>query len=293
MTGIKVKSTKAHNVYKLVAEGEETYPRNDPSKMLVHPHTKLLIDKLLLRNPAWEFRLHDYPSENQDGYVYSRFEIESDGERLGWAGSEKIWRNGSMKYEFDCDRLRLKRQTSATPHTKDLNKAAKAILANMYNKTPAERTAEAIGRVRSVVGGCSQEAQRKYATNRERLVPHMVSFVEDRWEEFAALPLDNRDDTARAELMSSKYAYLDTVTISEPLSKNEGKVLIDTGSAYIVSTGGAHGTQSTVEVKRLDELDDRTRGSLGILKLLDPKMFAAGIGMRVDPMTYYVVDTDK
>jgi hypothetical protein len=67
-------------------------------------------------------------------------------------------------------------------------------------------------------------------------------------------------------------------------------VLTDAGAAYVVSRMG---NPDEARIVRLDEMSDKLKGSLGILKLLEPKQFATGIGMRVDPTTYYVVDVDE
>jgi hypothetical protein len=289
--GTKIKFATGHNVFKIALDGEENLARHDPSKLFVNAHTQLLIDKLLLHRPTWEFWATDYPSgDGTSSFVHSRFDIMSDGERLGWIGTDRHWRSGESRYEFDCDRLKLKRQKSSTPHTKDLNKAAKAILGSMYNQTPAERSAIARGTVMSAVSRRVQGAEHGYRMPREALTPHMVEFVAAHWEEFSAIPMDKQLDGARAVLLEKREALKDAITISEPFAANTGAVLIDTGSAYIVSKAG---DQSTARTLRLEEMSDKLKGSLGILKLLDPKHYAPGIGIRADETTYYVVDADE
>jgi hypothetical protein len=289
--GIKIKFATAHNVFKIAPDGEERFARNDSSKLFVNTHTQLLIDKLLLHRPTWEFWATDYPSgDDTSGLVHSRFDIMSDGERLGWIGTDRHWRSGESRYEFDCDRLKQKRQKSTTPHTKDLNKAAKAILGSMYNQTPAERSARAKGIVMSAVNRRVHGAEHGYRLPREALTPHMVEFVAARWEEFSAIPMNKQLDGARAVLLERRQALEDVITVNEPLVANRGTVLIDTGSAYIVSKAG---DQSTARTIRLEEMSDKLKGSLGILKLLDMKQFAPGIGIRADETTYYVADVDE
>jgi len=289
--GVKVKFANAHNVFKTALEGEERFERNDPSKLYVNPHTQLLIDKLLLRNPAWEFWASDFASAaTPDKYIHSRFEVMSDGERLGWFGSDKNWRSNEPRYEFDCDRLKTKRQKSTTPHTKDLNKAAKTILGSMYNRTPAERARTAMSAVSTAVGRSLYQAESRYRVTLDTLAPYMVEFVAARWEEFCAVTLPKPADAARAVLLDRKQAAADVNTINAPLAANKGTVLTDAGAAYVVSRMG---NPDEARIVRLDEMSDKLKGSLGILKLLEPKQFATGIGMRVDPTTYYVVDVDE
>jgi len=289
--GTKVKFAGAHNVFKTAIDGEENYPRNDPSKLLVNAHTRILIDKLLLHRPTWEFWASDYPTgDPSTGLVHSRFDVMSDGELLGWVGSEKHWRNGESKYQFDCDRLKKKRQKSTTPHTKDLNKAVKAILGDMYNKTPSERSAVAMRTVASVVGRRESQADYSFRTVRDTLSAYMVEFVAARWEEFCAMPMTKPAENARAALLEKRQAYEDITTINQPFTTHVGKVLIDTGSAYIVAKAG---DPSTAQTLRLGDMSDKLKGSLGILKLLDPKGYAPGIGARADETTYYVADVNE
>lgn len=289
--GTKIKFASAHNVFKTAIDGEENLARNDSAKLRVNPHTQLLIDKLLLRNPAWEFWASDYPvGDSTSGYAHSRFDIMSDGERLGWVGTDRQWRTGESKYEFDCDRLKQKRQKSTTPHTKDLNKAVKTILANMYNQTPAERMSQAVSRTRQEVGLLGYRFERDYAVSRDMLVSFMVDFVEARWEEFCAVPMPKPHDAARATLLDKKREHIGASTISNPNNAGHGTVLIDAGTSYIVSN---RSSTDVVCMMRLDEMSTKLKSSLGILKLLDPKTHAPGIGMRVDETTYYVVDADE
>ena len=289
--GVKVKFANAHNVFKTALEGEDRFERNDPSKLYVNPHTQLLIDKLLLRNPAWEFWANDFATTSiPDKYIHSRFDVMSDGERLGWFGSDKNWSTNVPRYEFDCDRLKNKRHKSTTPHTKDLNKAVKTILGSMYNRTPAERAQTARGAVSAAVGRSLYQAGSGYRVTHDTLAPYMVEFVASRWEEFYEVVLPKPADAARAVLLDRKQAVADAYTISTPMSAHKGTVLIDAGATYIVS---GMGNSDEARIVRLDEMSDKLKGSLGMLKLLEPKQFATGIGMRVDPTTYYVVDVDE
>lgn len=287
---IKIKFTSAHNVFKRADQSEKHYARHQPDKLRVHPFLQPLIAKLLTHNPRWEFIASDYPSEDSGGnglYSHGRFHIECDGEELGWVGFDTHWKSGERKYEFDCPRLKQKRQKSTTPHTKDLNKAVKAIIGHMYNRTPAERMATAKQQTTALVGRTSGNIEYEYHKVLGKLLPHMTSFVEQRWEEFCAVKMQEAEDKARDSLPPTKQALTDAHTISNPMANSKGYILIEAGSTFIVSRYSCTEAPFTA---RLDEMPDRLKGSLGMLKLLEPKTYAPSIGMRVDETTFYVVD---
>lgn len=287
---IKIKFTSAHNVFKKVAASEEHYDRHQPDKLRVHAFLQPLIAKLLMHNPRWEFIASDYASGDNGLYVHGRFHIECDGEELGWVGLDTHWSSGERRYEFDCLRLKQKRQKSTTPHTKDLNKAVKAIVGHMYNRTPAERMATAKQHTIGLVGRIAGNAEHQYRMVLDRLLPHMTRFVERHWDEFCEVRMDEVGVKARNALPTTKQALLDSHTISNPMANTKGYLVIEAGSTFIVSRYSMEEAPITIH---LGKMPDRLKGSLGILKLLEPKKYAPGIGMRVDETTFYVVDADE
>ena len=58
-----------------------------------------------------------------------------------------------------------------------------------------------------------------------------------------------------------------------------------------------HGDQMVIQyydkpsrVVTFDDLTEKQRGSLGMLKLMEDKAFVAGVGMRVDRETFFLLD---
>lgn len=287
---IKTKFTSAHNVFKRVAASEAHLDRHQPDKLRVHPFMQPLITKLLTHNPRWEFIAADYPSNDNGLYVHGRFNVECDGEDLGWVGYDRHWRNGDTKYEFDCTRLKAKRQKSTTPHTKDLNKAVKSIIGHMYNRTPAERMATAKHQTTNLVGKISGSANYNYNQAQTTLLPYMTSIVEKHWDEFSAIHMDAAEAKARENLLPRRQAVLDSETITGPITHAKGYILIEAGASFIVSR---FSMAEAPVIMSLDKMPDRIKGSLGMLKLLEPKKYAPGIGVRVDETTFYVADGDE
>ena len=119
----------------------------------------------------------------------------------------------------------------------------------------------------------------------------MVSFVMERWDEFCRMDMIEVEIKARDNLLTAVQKYKDVGTIRDALDAHKGLILLDTGNAYII--GSTNPQTSGVSPKRLDELSDKVKSSLGILKLLEPKQYAPGIGMRIDGTTYYVADVDE
>lgn len=291
MAHVRVKFPNTHNVFKLADENELDFSRNQPKNIFVHPFMQKLIDKLLQRRPSWEFVSTSFGATEPDGtYTHSRFTVVSQGEELGWIGHERDWRNNGDKYEFACARLMKERQKATTPHTKDLNKAVKTILTHMYGLTTAERMAEVRARTMSHIARERGNSSAILEQHKRALRDAVFDFVEDRWDEFYASPLPQKLLTHRDQLLPAKAHDADVATVYDVHAKGKGVLLFDTGSAYIVSQ---YASDSTPQIKTLNELDDRLKGSLGILKLLNPKQIAPGIGTRVDDNTYYVVDVDE
>jgi hypothetical protein len=287
---IKTKFPHSHNVFKRVPTAEPHMERHQPDKLRVHPSMQLLIAKLLTHNPRWEFIAVDYPSSDNSLYTHKSFNIECDGEELGEVNCDLHWRTGETKYEFDCPRLKAKRQKSTTPHTKDLNKAVKSIIGHMYNRTPAERLSTARQLTASIVGRAMSIANYEYRQAQEKLLPHMTRFVEQCWADFSAIRMDAAEAKMRDTLLPKRDALADVGTISDPANTDKGYILLEAGASFIV---GRYNLTEAPAVMRLDEMPDRLKGSLGMLKLLEPKKYAPGIGMRIDEVTYYVVDADE
>ena len=291
---VKIKFAHAHNVFRWVEAAREQDVRNTSDAMRVHPTMKLLIDKLSLRNPTWEFWASDYGSTDDFGRcVYSHFTVYNDGEELGSIDLWHNWRTGEKSYEFDNYRLRAARKKHASPRTKDLNKAVKAIVANMYNRTPAERVAAARGTTLSKVANLVGNASYDFRNKREILAPYMTQFIMERWDEFCAIPLPTGNaQLARDKLHASMQAEIDAQSIQAPFVADRGKVLVAAGASFIVSPV-TRNDDTAVDVVPLDKLNDRLKGSLGMLKLIDAGGIIPNVGMRVEDNTFYVVDADE
>jgi hypothetical protein len=160
----------------------------------------------------------------------------------------------------------------------------------MYNRTPAERLTSARNIAASTVGRISSNASYEYRNAQDRVLPHMTEFVAQRWEEFCAVQMEPLEAKARDALLDKKQAREDALTISGPIDTSKGYLLIQAGDVYIV---GHYNLTEVPAMVRLDEMPDRLKGSLGLLRLLEPKKYAPGIGVRVDETTFYVVDADE
>jgi hypothetical protein len=59
-------------------------------------------------------------------------------QEIGEVWASRNWRTGEYRYAFDNHRLRAKRSRGSCTETKDMKKALKLILENMYARTLSE-----------------------------------------------------------------------------------------------------------------------------------------------------------
>lgn len=259
---------------------------------VVRPFMVPLIEALLRKHPTWQFVTRGYGTVVGGACLHSRFTILEHGDELGWVDREKHWRSGVESYVFDNHRLSAKRSRGAYTKTKDLKKALKLINENIYGLTLSERTKAFRSKAENIVSTHSYRVQRGYTENRTALADAMVAFVIKHWEEFAAIPLTDKESGARQSLLDSLERYRGMLAIEQSRIHDRGAVLFNYGDQYYVQKDTATDQQAAGPFT-LDYLSSTLKTALAMLRLVPVGEMVDYIGMRIEDNLFYVADINK
>jgi len=271
-----------HNTFRECNESNLSEPRNSNAK--VHSFMVPLVSALSKKRPTWTFVSSSHPTDVYGGgFEYAQFDIMDD-EKLGTVWCERHWRTGARKFAFDCNRLRAKRERGQFTETKDVKKATKLILENMYAETPAEFMRAASSQASSRITEKLYSYVRAYTRTKDGLMPTLVSLALDHPElvKSHAPQVSGTVDrflAEHSELVISK-------TIKSDVDNGKFTLLVERGGrVYSDSPGIASCT--------LDELSDAFKRAVGVLKLSPVGTLIPGVGFRVSDDTYMAFDGEN
>ena len=280
MRKVKVKMD-IHNAFVVCDEEHVGYPKyTNPSVTLT---LRPLFTALSTKRPTWEFHAHDQYGASTG--MYKRFSIMDGDEMLGTVWVETHWRTAESKIAFDCLRLRKKRERGQHTETKDVKKATKLILENMYGQTPAEFMGAArVEGVHSLTRNLEGNRYRYDASLRalgnvlERLVLDHPGFVKD-FDPASADKVDTlltqRSDKAMADKLSAKV-------------DNKGfTIIVERSGKFFTERQDEEGKFTVYTV---EELPDRFKQAVGILKLAEKDTLVPDLGYRAESGAYMVFD---
>lgn len=275
-----------YNAFRRCGVEEEHLLRNAEAR--VHKFMVPLLQALSKQRPAWQFVSDRFGDLSPDGthYTYSRFTIMQDGEELGWVTRASSWRSGDDKYEFDGPRLRKKRNRGNSTQTKDLKKAVKAILADVYALTLSERVAAARKDCHATIDKLVWPIQRDFRGTRDTLGMSMAEFVLQHWDAFMQVPLPTKAHELARDNLRARYERNQAAEVVEHAKRNQlGAVVIEHGTSVHVEYDKSEGT---FHQYALETLPDSLKLGVAMLKLVEPETMVDNIGVRVDAKTYYV-----
>lgn len=259
-----------HNAFK------ECYETQSATIQKVHPFLAPLLTQLSKKRPRWTFVSHSV----QFGEAYN-FKIIEDGEELGSVWVETHWRTSERKFAFDNPRLRAKRERGRHTETKDIKKAAKLIIENMYATTPSEFVAKA----RNTAAGAFQN--HLYGFHRRH--SGVVLRINETLHRFAADCPDviKEYDPASANAVDEFIAARADAGMANTLHgihvNGDTTLLTQRGDKFYVEKTSNPGVFAA---HSLDELDDYYRQVVGALKLAPNHTLIPDLGFRVDENTF-------
>lgn len=274
-----------YNAFRECNEVDEGNLRNtDPQ---VHRLLIPLFVELSKKRPAWKYVCKGYGDMDPTGsfYLYNRFTIIEDDEELGTVWASKNWRTGEPRYAFDSPRLRAARSRGNCTETKDIKKATKLILANMYALTLPELMLKAANEARGKASTVLYAVDREYHNLRDRLLPNIMSFVMDNHEAFErynTYSLKDKQD------LRDKFAAAQRAAVSRWMVSNKEDVLVvERGGKLHVEYTNDPGVYHSYT---LDELPARLKEAVAVLKLCEQDKLVDGIGIRTDTNTFLILN---
>jgi hypothetical protein len=274
-----------HNAFKQCEEGMEGDRRNSDAR--VQRFLVPLFAELSKKRPTWSYICEGWGDMDPSGafYLYGRFTIMEDGEDLGTVWASKNWRTGDFKYAFDNHRLQASRSRGRYTETKDLKKAVKLILANIYAKTLPELMDVARSISSSQASTAIYAPQRYHNHVRDKLLPNISAFVIDNFEAFASYNTYNLED---------KHRFRDTYASAERARAAQGMLdakrhalVVERGSKLYVEYAKDLGTIHTYS---LSDLPDHLKQGVALLKLCEVGVLLDDVGIRTDNNTYVILN---
>jgi hypothetical protein len=277
-----------HNVFRECNEENKDNLRNSDAR--VRDFLTPLFSELSKKRPTWTYVAKGFGDLSASGtfYYYSRFTIMDGGQDIGEVWASKNWRTGENKYAFNNHRLQTTRRRGNCTETKDLKKAVKLILANMYALT----TAELMNTIRSQATNKARNTvytiQRDFRYERDKLLPNMEAFIMDNWEAFENYNTHSLTDKQR---FKERYTSAAKATEAEQLlGDNKYALVVDVGDQIHVEHS-AH--QGAIHSYTLDGIPLHIKQGVAILKLCDVDTLLDGVGVRTGDATYIIFDGEN
>lgn len=276
-----------HNAFRECNEEDQHLPRNTDPR--VHDFLKPLFDALSKKNPTWRYVSKGWGDLDTTGsfYLFKRFTIMDGDEELGEVWASKNWRTGENRYAFENHRLRAARNRGNCTETKDLKKATKLILSNMYARTLPELMRVEGDSASSKARTALYTIQREHRGIRERLLPDIMAFVASNYDAFICTGSSTLQDK---EKLLDTYERSCQADVAERAIGSAGAVVVERNGQFHVEYDKDKGTYHS---HTLDTLPVHLKESIALLKLCATNAWMDDIGMRADAKTFYIIKGDK
>jgi hypothetical protein len=277
----------AHNVFRECNEDEQHLPRNTNPR--VYEFLRPLFNELSKKQPTWRYVTKSYGDLDPTSsfYLFKRFTIMDGDDELGEVWASKNWRTGENRYAFNNHRLQAARNRGSCNETKDLKKAVKFILSNMYAHTLPElmhnERRSAGGKVRSAI----YALQREHRNTRDRLMPDIMAFVASRYDDFICTGSSTLRDK---EQLLDTYERSCQADKAERAMSSDGILVVERGNQFHVELASNEGTFHSFV---LEEMPAKLREAIALLKLYEPEKLLDGVGMRTGSKTFYIIKGDN
>jgi hypothetical protein len=278
----------APNVLKEEKKAEAT-----GDKYRLNPFLARLILPLARRNPQWLFiHSHDKrtPLDSDGVRDVTHFIVYEGGEELGWIRRGTRWGSGinEQVFEFDNSRLRSKRQRGGSTMTKDRARAIRTIENTFYAKTNEEWVAIARNVVATKTNQISASAGVEVMRTKSRLGEPLWDYALGRWDTVG--PEICASEAEAAKVPEQVETVRQTGEIHDKWTNSKVWVVVLRGSRYLVEH---QANREVVQVMESDELPDRLRLGIGMLKLQEVGEMIPGIGVRAADDVFMVTEEEQ
>lgn len=257
----------------------------------LHSGMDLLIRKLHLDNPNWQFEFTDSSWNKQ----LTSFRVLQDGEELGTVAYAYIGGRTGSGFRVSNDRISNQLSRGNSYNTKDVDKAYLKIK-KMFSKQSLD---EIVGKARDL----ADDEIDKHHTLRTRAHDNALHTIRIAARDYAMgagyeLFLKYVQEQASADVRSSvntaieKRLLMETemATIAQvrgKIGKDDTAIIVRNGGNYIFRHGG------TTNVYDDQTMPEAIRGKLGMLKLVEKEHYVENAGCRVSDDVFVIVMEKK
>ena len=252
--------------------------------------------KVIVENPTWEFKVHEYygsvKSETADTrprITVSKFAVFKDGEEIGKIDRDYRYDQGGHVFSITSNAIRNERERVGAYRTKDAKKALAAIKKTFSNKSVGERVNEALGEAARVVSRQAGQKRGNHQSALHSLIPLMKAFAFKEMEEaFKKYVVRNGQAHQLAKIRETEAEMLTVTDI-------ESKFKTDKGTSLVLLSNGKYVVKTGDEVQLYDDntLPLDMRGKLGMLKLVEPEQMIEGVGCRATTEVFVLLTAER
>lgn len=253
---------------------------------------KPFVEALAKKYPQWRFVStsfwHQRP-DNGDAYAEAhRFYVYDGREALGQISTD-YGRNHEKVFAIHNERIAGARERGDTTKTKDLNKAVKIVGKMFGAKTINERLAEAQSDATNEIYRVYQDRVSTFQRTYDHIAKHLMPYIMANYESLAPIAVQGGANAdAVGKLVNAHEEFKITKEIHECEQNNTGAVVLIHGSDYAVMGKDDTGEHKT-RIFSTDTLPPHIKRSVGMLKLVEPKYFIKGAGMKIHDSAFFIV----
>lgn len=258
----------------------------------VEKQIKPFVEALAMKYPQWRFVAtqfwHQRPNDADPYAEAYRFHVYDGREALGEINTD-YGRGHEKVYAIRNERISEARQRGDTTKTKDLGKAVKTVGKMFGAKTINERLNEARSEAASDISRVYSDRQHTFQRTYDHIAKHLMPYVMANYESLAPIAVQGGASAETVgRLMTAYDEYQITMEINECQQNNSGAVVLIHGSDYAVMGKDDKG-EHTTRMFSTDTLPPHIKRSVGMLKLVEPKHFVKGAGLKIHDQAFFVV----
>jgi len=253
---------------------------------------KPFVEALAMKYPQWRFVATSYwhqRPDNSEAYAEAhRFYVYDGRDQLGEISTD-TGRNREKVYSIYNERISNSRQRGDTTKTKDLGKAVKTVGKMFGSKTINERLVEANNYAANEIYRVFQDRANTFQRTYDHIAKHLMPYIMANYESLAPIAVQGGASAdAVGKLVNAHEEFKITKEIHECQQNNTGAVVLIHGSDYAVMGKDDTGEHNT-RIFSTETLPPHIKRSVGMLKLVEPKYFIKGAGLKIHDQAFFIV----
>jgi len=265
----------------VVLERQRSWHTHDKEgTAVVAPSMARFIDALRVKRPTWRFKSTERVYGNE-GQELRNFDVYDGNEELGRVWVERHYRTGEIRYYLNNHRVEAGRQRGSGSFSTKVGVATKKVLDSFGVKSLDELAEDAAKKISSTLSTVYNNSSHTYHRAKSKATESLAAYIEANWETLKTYTtgcdhIDLRELREHREATDKAY---------RALTSDGSATLFMRGDQMVISQ---HDKPSRIVT--FDDLTEKQRATLGMLKLMEDKAFVAGVGMRVDRETFFLLD---